>query len=107
MMQSLVNLMLFVWNTVFRGLIVKIFWGWFVLPLFPALPTLTVVSAIGLVYMVSALYHIKGLTKEELDKSRAGKLVEEQKELATWNGVCVSVVLGLLLLCGYIVHLLM
>ena len=94
MLLSLFNLALAIWNTVFRGLIIKIFWAWFVITLIPTLPALTVVTAIGLCYIVGAFKTLPALTREQLDKIKSGEgytNTNDNASLGIWNGVIHSV----------------
>ena len=106
MLLALVNLVLSVWNTVFRGLVIRIFWGWFLLPLFPALPTLTVLTAIGLSYMVGIFAPIRRLTTKEYEEIKTSNS-EERVLVSTINSGLTTLAIGFVLLGGYIVHCLM
>jgi hypothetical protein len=103
MLLALVNLVLSVWNTVFRGLVIKIFWGWFLLPLFPSLPVLTVLYAVGLSYTVGIFTPMKGLTSKELEEIK-DSTSESRGALNAINGALLSVAIGFTLLGGYILH---
>ena len=43
---------IFVYDTLCWGLVLFKFWGWFVLPVFVALPVLTFVQALGLMFVI-------------------------------------------------------
>lgn len=103
MLLALVNFVLSVWNTVFRGLVIKIFWGWFLMPLFPALPVLTVLYAIGLSYVVGVFSPMRGLTSKELEEIK-DSTTEGRSALSAINGVLTSVAIAFILLGGYILH---
>jgi len=78
------------------GWIMSLFWVWFILPLFPSLPTLDVIHAIGLALMVRALCP-KGVGSDQSDK--AGKKAEK----------ALSYLLrpAAVLLFGYVAHVIM
>lgn len=105
-MSSVVNLVLSIWNTVFRGYVIKTFWFWFLMPLFPALPHLAILPAIGLSYLVGAFTPWKGLTQKEWEEVRSSNSAE-RTTLGLFNGLIYTVALALTLLGGYIVHCLM
>lgn len=106
MLVALVNLVLSIWNVVFRGFLIKTFWVWFLLPLFPNLPTLTILPAIGLSYLVGSFTPWKGITQKEMDEFSTS--TSDSRALLTFvNGLLYSVGIAFCLLGGYIVHCLM
>ncbi len=71
----MIHIFTFVWsifNTVLRGYLVKTFWSWFLLPLFPNLPTLTVLPAIGLVMFVGVISPWHSPSKKDMKESMEG-----------------------------------
>lgn len=104
MLLALVNLVLSVWNTVFRGLVIKIFWAWFLMPLFPALPVLTILYAMGLSYMVGIFHPMRGLTSKELEEIKDPTTDGRSTVLSAINGALTSVAIAFILLGGYILH---
>lgn len=105
-MSSLVSIVLSVWNTVFRGYVIKTFWFWFLIPLFPSLPHLAILPAIGLSYLVGAFSTWKGFSQEEWEKVRASNSAE-RTTLGLINGFVYTIALAFTLLGGYIIHCLM
>lgn len=103
MLIGLVNLVLAIWNTVFRGFLIKTFWVWFLLPLFPNLPALHILPAIGLSYLVSAFTPWKSLTQKDLDDLKDTSN-HERTTLTFINGIVYTLAISLVLLGGYIVH---
>ena len=47
-------ILLGVYSTAAVGFVISVFWFWFLLPLFPMLPHLTVIQAIGLTFLLNA-----------------------------------------------------
>jgi hypothetical protein len=66
-MSSLFTLVLALFNTVFRGFLIKTYWAWFVLTQFPTLPKLSILTAIGLSYMISIIYSGRSFTAWDLE----------------------------------------
>lgn len=66
-MLQFFTFVLSIFNTVFRGYLIKTFWGWFVLSQFPNLPHISVVGAIGLSWVVSAFAPMKHFTASDLE----------------------------------------
>ena len=64
-MSSLITLVLGIFNTIFRGYLIKTFWAWFVLTQFHNLPPLTILGAIGLSCFVGIMTPWRGLTGSE------------------------------------------
>lgn len=67
-MLHLLNIVWSIFNAVLRGLLIKLYWAWFVVSQFPQLPLITVPVAIGFSYMVSALSPWKGITAKEWEE---------------------------------------
>ena len=61
--------LLFFYDTLSWGLVMYKFWGWFLLPIFPMLPVITFVQAIGLMFFAGLLkYHnVTAIKKEYKD----------------------------------------
>jgi len=53
-MKVLVSLLMLPLAVFLRGVVLKAFWGWFVLPVFVAMPALGLMQAVGLAAAVSA-----------------------------------------------------
>ncbi len=103
-MLALFSLCLSVFNTVFRGYIIKTFWIWFILTQFPNLPRLETVAAIGLSFFVSAMSPWKNATGKEISEALDDKDNEFNKYTGVLNGVG-HFVGGLFLLgCGWLLH---
>ncbi len=65
---------MFLYDTLSWGLVLFKFWGWFVLPVFVALPALTFVQAIGLMFVIGLFKKqnsqiIKNEYKDEMFKN--------------------------------------
>lgn len=64
-------LVLFLYDTLAWGLILFKFWGWFVLPVFVTLPTLTFVQAIGLIFVINLFKNHKAqIIKKQYEDKR-------------------------------------
>lgn len=68
---------IFVYDTLAWGLVLYKFWGWFVLPVFATLPTLTFVQALGLMFVV-------GLFKNTYVGNNIKDEYVKDKHSATW-----------------------
>lgn len=79
------------------GCVLLLFWGWFVLPVFPTLPDITIYQAVGL-YMFISLF------KNHSTTSYNKKFNEKYKDTkTTW--VLTFIFPWVVLLIGYITHL--
>jgi hypothetical protein len=65
-----VGIMIFVIDTILIGFILMCIWGWFILPVFPTLPTLGYAQSMGLVLFLGMFTH-----KIKSDEEDFGKLV--------------------------------
>ena len=86
---------LLVYSTVSWGVVLFKFWGWFVLPVFVTLPTLTFVQALGLMFVIG-LFHNQLATheiKDEYKKNKNGQSL--QFIIAPW----------ITLLIGYLAYI--
>jgi ABC-type lipoprotein release transport system permease subunit len=48
-------ILLGVYSTAAVGFVISVFWAWFLMPIFPMLPHLTVIQAIGITFLLNAL----------------------------------------------------
>lgn len=92
-----------VFNSVFRGFVIKVFWKWFVLTKFPNLPVLETIEAIGLVYFVSSFRSLSLPSISEIDDNK--ELSKEAKLIA--KQLLATVLILFTFVGGWIVHLLM
>jgi hypothetical protein len=98
-MKALLALLLGFANTLLRGVLIKSLWGWFVLTLFPTLPHLGVLAAVGLSMFVHSVSIWKTFTAPEIadkDADPSGTMV--------YNGVIYSITCLLGLFSGWVVH---
>ena len=58
-----------------NGFVLKMLWGWFVVPTFPAAPSLSIPAAIGISLVVGMLTHDLPSLKSEEDQSVADELL--------------------------------
>ena len=66
---------LFLYDTLSWGLVLFKFWGWFVLPVFVAMPALTFVQAIGLMFVIGLFKnHKTQILKEQYKDKRFSNL---------------------------------
>jgi len=107
-MLTIVNVVLSVWNTILRGLVLKIFWTWFIVNLFAGLAPISVLEAIGLSYFAALLMPFKGITEEDWDKhvARAEKKDNDIKKslLGLLSGFSYSLSLAIFLGVGWMIH---
>lgn len=102
----LVHFVIFVWsilNTVIRGFVVKTFWTWFLIPLFPNVPQLEILPAIGLVYLVSLFAPVKLATTEDLKRSRE-ETEGEKKTVGIINAAGYTLTMVLTWFTGWLIH---
>lgn len=68
---------LFIYDALSWGLVMYKFWGWFVLPIFTTLPTITFVQAIGLIFFVGLFksHFIGENIKDEYKKNTYGTAI--------------------------------
>lgn len=80
---------------VLGGIILKDFWEWFILPVFPLLPALTIKTAAGLSFIVGHMCKYIKLFE-----------TEEEKKRNKWEKIFVALTLYPFLWgCGYLLHL--
>ena len=92
-------------NAVFRGWIIKTFWAWFLVTLFPQLPALSVAAALGLSYCVSIMTPYKSMTATEWEEAKENhKYESDSKSLGLVNKGVHSFVLVMCLFGGWIIH---
>ena len=104
LLLSVVNLFLAVWNTVFRGLLIKVFWGWFVLSQFPGLPKLEVLGAIGLSFVIGAFAPWKNAISQEIENMKE-ETTEHRVMVQLINGAGTTFAICLFFFCGWVLHL--
>jgi hypothetical protein len=103
---SLLQFALSVVSVLFRGFVIKTYWAWFIITLFPSLPTLTLMGAVGLSFCVGIMAPMKSLSQEEWDELRASDS-EDRTKLSLLNTGLHIFGCGMALLGGYIWHLFM
>jgi hypothetical protein len=82
-------------GSIWRGYVFSVLWKWFIVPVFPAMPLLSIPVAIGIAMVVSFLAYQYTYTKD--DRSEAAKL---------GGAFGVSLLYpGLVLLMGWVVTL--
>jgi hypothetical protein len=107
MLLHLVSLVLGFFNMVFRGFLIKTFWAWFIISIFPSLPPLSVISAIGVSMFISLFHTVKTVTKEQLDDLFRAKTDEERDDalrVSTWNACFLAAGMLMCWGVGWIVH---
>lgn len=70
MLLSLVSLAMGVGTALFRGLVIHMYWGWFVLTQFKNLPPLSIMGAIGLSFVVAILTPPATITSPEWEQAK-------------------------------------
>lgn len=98
-MAHLFTLVLSIFNTVFRGYLIKTFWAWFILSQFPNLPTLSVVGGIGLSYFIGVVTPPKHYTATDLDEMK-----DSEGSVALINGAIQFLGILISLGCGWVLH---
>jgi hypothetical protein len=100
-MATLIAAVLSLFNVVFRGYLVKTFWGWFVLSQFPMLPKISTLAAIGFIYFVSCVSNWRQITARDLTDSSS-----EYKGFSIMliNQVLITVTIVVSLGVGWVVH---
>lgn len=86
----MVHLLSFVWtifNIVFRGYLISVFWAWFVMTQFTNLPHLSVIAAIGLSLFIGLVAPKKSLTAKDIDDIRDSKESDLHKYMNLINNV--------------------
>lgn len=103
-MKTFFALCVSIFNLVFRGFVIKVFWKWFVLTKFSNLPVLETIEAIGLVYFISS-FRLNGnlFSVSEIDDNK--ELSKEDKLVA--RQVLITVLILFAFVSGWIIHLLM
>ncbi len=102
-MASFLSLVLTFVNTIFRGFLIKVFWGWFVVSQFHSLPEISLLPAIGFSMFVGAIAPWKTLTQRDLDDAEAG----DRTALSLLNGGLYFAAIVISLGVGWVIHALM
>lgn len=102
---GILNFGLSIVQTIFRGYVLMIMWGWFVLTQFPGTPHIGVVGAIGLSCLWS-LFTMRDVSYSQWkDMDRLDK--EERAAFSLMQTGIGLAAIALSWLMGYIVHLFM
>ena len=101
MLLYLFSMVFGLFNTIFRGWVIKTFWAWFMLTQFNGLPSITTMGGVGLSFMISILTPLKIMKAAELahaneEDMSAGVLVT--------NNIVHLVAIILILGTGWIAH---
>ena len=89
-----------VFNLIFRGSVVKLFWQWFILTKFPNLPVLETIEALGLVCFLSAFRVQNSHSVSEIDENK--DLSKEAKIIA--KQLFVTALIAVTFFIGWVVH---
>lgn len=92
-MLTLFNTVLGFANLAFRAFVLEIFWGWFVIKVFPALPVLNLPQCLGLLLFYSAMQTSKNLSFTDL------KDMKDQKD-----NIDTAITLGVGTLFHFMMH---
>lgn len=99
---AIVNFGLSIVQTIFRGYVLMVMWGWFVMTQFPGAPRIGVVGAIGLSCLWS-LFTVRDLRYGEYKESSKLDSDERIAFSLVQTGIGLFVV-AMSWLSGYIVH---
>lgn len=102
-MVYIFTIALSIFNTVFRGYLIKTFWGWFIMSQFPNLPSISVLAAIGLSCFVGAISPWRTPSPKEMEGMDADDRIKYH--CATSVGMTLAIALSLGI--GWVVHALM
>lgn len=102
LLKGLLQLAFTVGIALYRGWIIKIFWAWFVLPVFTSLPTLSTMQAIGISFMVSILSLLQSVSKKELQEFQDES--DDYTDFQLLTLLIKALGLSLALLSGWIWH---
>jgi hypothetical protein len=105
-MITLLHFALSIFNTILRGLLIKIFWVWFVMSQFAGLPNISVLAAIGLSYFVFAVSPWKSSSFKEWQEDRDADK-EEKKVFELYQTLGMTLVIVISLGVGWVIHALM
>jgi len=106
LLLSVVNFAWSIMNTVLRGFLIKTFWAWFVLAVFPQLPALQVLPAIGLSFFVSVMAPWKTMTAQDWEEARSQDS-DERVRIGLINAGVYTLAIAISLGSGWVVHYLM
>jgi len=105
-MDSILSLVISVGNIFLRGHVIKTFWTWFILTLFPGLPALTVMGAIGLSMMLG-IFHAVRIDREDLQKYLDGDRPEWHPAMSTLMASLHTLSLLVMWFMGWLIHCMM
>lgn len=107
LLLSLINFVAAISITLFRGLVIHMFWGWFILTQFKNLPELSIMGAVGISLVVGLLCApMKMLTAAEWEKAK-NQSSEDRMNLTLISHFCWAIGCAIVLLNGYVWHLFM
>ncbi|CAB4196780.1 hypothetical protein UFOVP1290_300 [uncultured Caudovirales phage] len=91
-----------IFNMVLRGVIIKTYWSWFLIPVFNTMPHISTLQAIGFSFLVSIFYPVKSLSQRDMDEAK-----NSSSSLAIINGVIYTLIMLASLLVAWIFHSIM
>lgn len=99
----------FVWsilNTVLRAHMIKAFWAWFLLPVFPHVSPLSIWTALGLTFLIGAFTPYKSMTSEDLEKATQTDKPKKYDTvtMSLYNNGIWSAALALSYAFGWLLH---
>jgi hypothetical protein len=97
------TLVLSLFNTVFRGYLIKTFWAWFIMTIFTTLPSIGLLAGIGLSLFLSSITAWRSMTIGEWEDVK-GISAEDSSNLQLINGVFLAFALAVTLGVGWVVH---
>jgi hypothetical protein len=103
-MGLIIHILLGTANTILRGVVIKYFWGWFILTVFHTLPDLSLAGAIGLSLVLEAISPWKTLSRRELTEFAEAA---EDLSVGAHNAFLYAIGLVISFVVGWVIHLLM
>lgn len=103
-MAIILHILLSTANTILRGVVIRYFWGWFILTVFHTLPELSLAGAIGLSLVLEAVSPWKTLTRRELKEFEDAA---DDLSVGMYNAFLYAIGLAISFVVGWVIHLLM
>jgi hypothetical protein len=104
-MLALLTVAIGIGNLVFRAFVLKCYWAWFAVKLFPSLPTFNLPQCLALFFVFSVFIYPKTMTLKDYKESKESNKDPDSKYMGIANNAVVVMHTSVLLLMGYVFHL--
>ena len=101
-MYHFVTFVFGIFNMVLRGVIIKTYWSWFLIPVFNNIPHISTSQAIGFSFLVGIFYPMKSFSQKDLSEAKTS-----DASLGIVNGIIYTIAMAVSLFFAWIFHSIM